>query len=515
MFLESEEGDHFYMLKIIDLKVTTNKGRKLVDSFSFVLKPGDKIALIGEEGNGKSTILKILAGKDVSDYVSYSGTVSCDERIGYLPQRIPEEDLNKDVISYIDEQIDYNHLYSLLSKIDVDADLLSDRILRTLSGGEKVKIAILKILYEDPDILLLDEPSNDLDLKTLLWLEDFIINTRLPLIFVSHDEALLESCANGILHLEQLKRKSEPHMNFAALSYEEYVSSRDVFINRNNKIAAKEKAQFDKQLDKWRKIYQKVEHRQNTISRADPHGGQLLKKKMHAVKAQGRNLEEKKEQLRKPYEPEEAIDVFFDEVDLNPNKVILDLELPLLQIEEKVLGRDIKLKVFGKDKICIIADNGTGKSTLMKKIYELLKDREDIRLGYMPQNYSEMMDMDVTAVDFLWDGVSKDSRSRASTLLGTLKFTAEEMEHSIAHLSEGQKCKLFFAKLIYDHDDVLLLDEPTRNLSALSGPKIREILCAFKGCIIAISHDRKFIDEVADSVYELRESGLRCLDDDL
>ena len=151
----------------------------------------------------------------------------------------------------------------------------------------------------------------------------------------------------------------------------------------------------------------------------------------------------------------------------------------------------------------------------MKKIYELLKDREDIRLGYMPQNYSEMMDMDVTAVDFLWDGVSKDSRSRASTLLGTLKFTAEEMEHSIAHLSEGQKCKLFFAKLIYDHDDVLLLDEPTRNLSALSGPKIREILCAFKGCIIAISHDRKFIDEVADSVYELSESGLRCLDDDL
>ncbi|MBQ1899963.1 MAG: ABC-F family ATP-binding cassette domain-containing protein, partial [Erysipelotrichaceae bacterium] len=281
------------------------------------------------------------------------------------------------------------------------------------------------------------------------------------------------------------------------------------------KIAAKEKAQYDKQLDKWRKIYQKVEHRQNTISRADPHGGQLLKKKMHAVKAQGRNLEEKKEQLRKPYEPEEAIDVFFDEVDLNPNKVILDLELPLLQIEEKVLGRDIKLKVFGKDKICIIADNGTGKSTLMKKIYELLKDREDIRLGYMPQNYSEMMDMDVTAVDFLWDGVSKDSRSRASTLLGTLKFTAEEMEHSIAHLSEGQKCKLFFAKLIYDHDDVLLLDEPTRNLSALSGPKIREILCAFKGCIIAISHDRKFIDEVADSVYELSESGLRCLDDDL
>lgn len=503
------------MLKINDLKIITHKGRILVDGFSFVLQQGDKIALIGEEGNGKSTILKILAGRDVSDYVTVSGTILADGRIGYLPQKVSEEDLDKDVISYIDEQIDYNHLYSLLSKIDVSADLLNERIMRTLSGGEKVKIAILKILYEDPDILLLDEPSNDLDLSTLLWLEDLIINTRLPLIFVSHDETLLGSCANGILHLEQLKRKSESHLSFAALTYEEYIKDRQAFINRNNKIAVKEKAQLDKQMEKWRKIYQKVEHRQNTVSRADPHGGQLLKKKMHAVKAQGRNLEEKKEKLRKLYEPEEAIDVYFDEVKLNPNKVILDLQLPYLKTGDRILSKDLSLKVFGKDKVCIIGDNGTGKSTLIKEIYEDLSTRKDISLGYMPQNYSEKMDMDASAIAFLWDGNLKEGRSRASTLLGTLKFTAEEMGHAIRELSEGQKCKLYFAKLILDRNDVLLLDEPTRNLSALSGPKIREILSDYKGCIIAVSHDRKFIDEVADHVYELTDRGLRRLDDDL
>ncbi len=500
------------MLKTDDLTIITHKGRKLLEHFSFVLNEGDKIALIGEEGNGKSTILKILAGIDVSDYVSIEGRVEKDGKVGYLPQKIDPKDLEKDVLSYIDEQMDYNRLYSLLGKITIDEKLLDARPLKSLSGGEKVRIALLKILYEDPDILLLDEPSNDLDLKTLLWLEDFIMNTRLPLIFVSHDETLLDHCANGILHLEQLKRKSEPHITFAALPYEEYLESREMFISRNNKIAVKEKAQFQKQLEKWRKIYQKVEHRQNTISRGDPHGGQLLKKKMHAVKAQGRNLEAKKEKLTRLYEPEEAIDVFFDEVKLNPNKVILDLQIPELKAGEKILAEQISLKVFGKEKVCIIGDNGTGKSTLIKVIYDALKDRKDISLGYMPQDYAEKMDPDASCIGFLWDGRSLEGRSKAQTFLGTLKFTAEEMEHSLSGLSEGQKCKLFFAKLILDKNDVLLLDEPTRNLSPLSGPAIRKILNDFGGCIIAVSHDRKFIEEVADRLCQLQDGKLITLD---
>ncbi len=500
------------MLKINNLTIISSSGRKLIEDFSFVLNEDDKIALIGEEGNGKSTLLKVLAGESIEGYASYTGSIEREGKAGYLPQRIPEEDLELSVEDYIDREIDYNHLYLLLNRIGVDPDLISQRKLKTLSGGEKVRIAILKILYEDPDMLLLDEPSNDLDLKTLIWLEEFIVNTRLPLIFVSHDETLLENCANGILHLEQLKRKSEPHIRFEQLGYREYQQSRQAYISRNNMIASKQKAQLKKQMDKWRQIYQKVEHQQRTISRGDPHGAKMLKKKMHTVKAQGRNLEAKKENMRRKYEPEEAIAVSFDQVKINPNKVILDLHLNELKAGDRLLARDIDMKVLGRDKVCIIGDNGSGKTTLLRKIYGILKEREDLKIGYVPQNYDEMMDMEVTPVFFLMDGGNKAEQDRVCTLLGSFKFTAEEMEHRIADLSEGQKCKIYIASLILKNCNVLILDEVTRNLSPLSGPRIRQILCDYEGTIISVSHDRKYIEEVANSIYELKDGSLVMLD---
>ena len=500
------------MLKINNLTIISSSGRKLIEDFSFVLNEDDKIALIGEEGNGKSTLLKLLAGESVEGYASFSGTIERDGRVGYLPQHMSSEDLERSVEDYIDQEIDYNHLYLLMNRIGIDSDLISNRKMKTLSGGEKVRIAILKILYEDPDMLLLDEPSNDLDLKTLIWLEEFIANTRLPLIFVSHDETLLENCANGILHLEQLKRKKEPHITFEQLGYREYKQSREAYISRNNMIASKQKAELKKQMDKWRQIYQKVEYQQRTISRGDPHGGMMLKKKMHAVKAQGRNLEAKKENMRKKYEPEEAIAVCFDPVKINPNKVILDLHLPELRAGERLLARDVDMTVLGKDKVCIIGENGSGKTTLLRKIYEILKEREDLLIGYVPQNYEEMMDMYMTPVSFLTDGGNKAEQDRACTLLGSFKFTAEEMEHRIRELSEGQKCKLYIASLILKNCEVLILDEVTRNLSPLSGPRIRQILNDYGGAIISVSHDRKYIEEVADRIYELKDGTLVLLD---
>ena len=499
------------MLKIDKLTITTHKGRVLLKDFSFVLNDNDKIALIGEEGNGKSTILKIIAGIDVSNYVSYTGNIYSDGKIGYLSQQIENEDLNQDVLSYIDNDIDYNHLYSLAISIGINKSLFDNRILSTLSGGEKVKIALLKVLYHHPDILLLDEPTNDLDIKTLLWLEEFINNSDLPIIFISHDETLLENCATGILHLEQLKRKTECHMTYSGTNYLEYKKYRSDLIDRTNMIAKKEKQEFNKQLDKWRKIYQKVDHAQKTVSRQDPSTGRLLKKKMHAVKSLQRNLDIKKENLTKKYEPEEAIDIFFEDVDINPNKVILDLNLDELKIENHLLSKDIHLKVLGNDKICIIGDNGVGKTTLMKIIINKLKNKSEIKVGYMPQNYYEVMDYDITPVDYLWDGYSIKDKAKVQSYLGALKFTTEEMTHNISELSQGQKCKILLIKMILDKCDVLLLDEPSRNLSPLSNPKVREILNKYKGCIISISHDRKYIDEVVDKVYELNKNGLKLL----
>ena len=499
------------MLNINHLTITTKKGRVLLKDFSFTLNQGEKIALIGEEGNGKSTLLKILAGEDVSDYVAVEGEVYTRDRVAYLPQHINKEDEELDVRSFIEkENTDIGRLYSLLNEIGIDRLILDGRKMKDLSGGERVKASLARVLYEEPDILLLDEPSNDIDLQTMIWLEDFISSASQGIIFISHDETLLRNCAEGILHLEQLKRKQEARITFSGEGYDCYFKNRLHWIDRNNQISKKEHSRFRKQLERYRQIYQKVEHRQRTISRGDPHGGQLLKKKMHSLKSQGRKMDEKEKELTKKFEPEEAIAIRFEEVRMPPSKMILDLHLDELRIDDLLLSENIDLYMEGRDRICIIGENGTGKTTLLKKIHEELKDREDITLGYMPQDYREVLDYGKTPIDILYDAC--ENLTKARNILGSLKFTGEEMTHPVKELSEGQKCKVLLAQLILRRCDVLLLDEPSRNLSPLSNPELRRILQEFTGAILSISHDRLFIDEVSTKIYELTKDGLKLVD---
>ncbi len=495
------------MLKAEHITITTHKGRKLVDDFSYVLNKEDKIALIGEEGNGKSTLLKVLAGIDVSDYVQVSGRVETRDRVSYLPQIITEQ---KEVCEYLLEGRDEEELSRISRQMRTDLSVFQGRKIPELSGGERVRVALARVLLEDPDLLLLDEPTNDLDLKTLIWLEEFIRHSDLGILFISHDETLLKNCAEGVIHLEQLKRKQESRITISGESYDDYQKRRVHTIERTNQIAAKEKAQLRKQLDRYRQIYQKVEHRQATISRGDPHGGQLLKKKMKSLKAQGRKLDEKKEKQTRKYEPEEAIDIFFNEVSVNPGKILFDEEIAELKIGETVLSRDIRFHMEGKDKVCIIGENGSGKTTLLKILYERLQKKREVRCAYMPQNYGESLDPEESPVAYL-ERISKD-RTKSASLLGSLRFTTEEMIHRIADLSEGQKCKTLLAGLILSDPEVLLLDEPTRNLSPLSGPELRQILRSYQGAVLAVSHDRLFIEEVADTVYELDEDGLHKIE---
>lgn len=499
------------MLKIDNLNITTLKGRQLLTDFSQVINEGDKTALIGEEGNGKSTLLRIMAGIDVSDYVTWTGNIITRDHIGYLPQSIPAELLNETVLDFITghKEVSYPRLYELVKTIGIDTSLL-ERTVNTLSGGEKVRTAMARMLYDDPDILLLDEPTNDLDLETLIWLEEFIRNSDRAIVFISHDETLLRNCATSILHLEQLKRKQEPRMSFSSESYDQYHAVRSHNIDHINQKARKEKAELHRQLERYRQIYQKVEHRQATISRGDPHGAQLLKKKMRSLKAQGRRYDRQEEEMTQKYEPEEAISVFFENIDVNPNKVVLNWHLDRLTAGDRTLAENINLYVKGNERVCIIGANGTGKTTLLKLIRDELKTHDNVRAGYMPQNYEEVLDYRQSADDYLY-GIC-DSHTQGRNLLGAMKFTTEEMSHPMAELSEGQKCKILLAGLILQKCDVLLLDEPTRNLSPLSNPEIRKILTEYDGCIIAVSHDRAFIDEVCDTVYRLTEDGLNKIE---
>ncbi|MBO4780811.1 MAG: ABC-F family ATP-binding cassette domain-containing protein, partial [Lachnospiraceae bacterium] len=161
------------------------------------------------------------------------------------------------------------------------------------------------------------------------------------------------------------------------------------------------------------------------------------------------------------------------------------------------------------EKVGIIGTNGCGKSTFITKIAEELLSRNDIRAEYMPQNYEVLLDLDMTPVDFLDTSGEKEERTRIRTYLGALKYTADEMEHPIRELSGGQKAKVLLLKLSMSGANVLILDEPTRNFSPLSGPVIRKMLKDFPGAVISVSHDRKYLSEVCDKIYRLTSEGLQ------
>lgn len=176
--------------------------------------------------------------------------------------------------------------------------------------------------------------------------------------------------------------------------------------------------------------------------------------------------------------------------------------------DNRVLLDNFSLTINPGDKAAIIGKNGCGKTTLLRKISEEMLRRTDIKVSYMPQNYEELLDMEQTPVDFLCEVGDKDEVSKVRTYLGSMKYTADEMGHQIGDLSGGQKAKLLLLKMSMSGSNVLILDEPTRNFSPLSNPVIRNMLKNFGGAILTVSHDRKYIEEVARKVYELTEQGL-------
>lgn len=496
------------MLEIKALTISIN-GRYLIKNLNLTLNNSDKLAIIGEEGNGKSTLLKSVLG--ICEYAEISGKINLKgNRIGYLEQSISADKLDKSVYEFlfIDETDYYdkiNNLYKYLKLINLTDNILKQKI-RTLSGGEKVKISILKLLLNEYDILFLDEPTNDLDIETLEWLEKFINSTSKPIIYVSHDETLLANTANMILHLEQIKKQTECRHTLLKIDYDTYVEQRLRKIEKQTQVARSEKRQFTKQHEKLQRIMEKVEYQQNTISRADPHGAKVLKKKMHSLKSQEKKLDET--ELTEVPDVEESISFFFEDVEIPKTKNIINLNIDELKVSDKVLSKNIKLDVIGNVHLCIIGKNGVGKSTLIKLIYNELKNRNDIKVGYMPQTYDDILNNYEYVLNFISSQGNKEEITKARLLLGNMKFTREEMIGKIKDLSNGSKAKLFLVKLVLDKCNVLILDEPTRNVSPLSNPIIRKVLSEYNGTIISVSHDRKYINEVIDNLYILTTDDL-------
>lgn len=516
------------MLQIKNLTITHRKDlRVILDKFSVVLNDGDKAVIIGEEGNGKSTLMKWIYDPELAlEYTECEGErITAGEVLGYLPQELPESDKNRSIYEYFSEGRLFfdktpKELSEMAKEFKVPVDFFySEQKMGSLSGGEKIKAQLMRLLMDEPTVLLLDEPSNDIDISTLELLEKIINGWKHIVLFISHDEMLIENTANMVIHIEQIMRKTKSRYTVVRDNYRNYIANRAANFERQEQQALNDRREKKIRDEKYRRILQSVNRAQKTIGSArigncpDPmQAARNLKDKMHTVKAMGKRFEKEDENMTEMPEKEEAI--FFklgDKTSAMPaGKTVIEYSLGELKTpdDSAVLSRDISLKVRGSEKICIVGTNGVGKTTLLKKMAEELLSRSDLRAQYMPQNYEDLLNLDVTPVEFLDDTGDKAIRTRIRTYLGSLKYTADEMDHPIRELSGGQKAKILLLKMSLSDANVLILDEPTRNFSPLSGPVIRKMIAAFPGAVISISHDRKYIEEVCTKTYTLTEKGL-------
>ena len=510
------------MLQIKNLSISHKKDLRIIlQDFSLVLNDGDKAAIIGEEGNGKSTLLKWIYDPEmIEDYAEGKGERTVNrERLGYLPQELPAAEKDLTVYEFFIKEPMFSDLTPKeLGKYARDFHLSSDffygdQKMTTLSGGEKIKAQMIRLLMSEPTVLLLDEPSNDIDIETLEWLEKIIIHWPHIVLYISHDETLIEKTANTVIHIEQVRRKTMSRYTVAHMPYLQYMQERLNRFEKQEQLAINDRREKRIRDEKFRRIEQSVENSLDNMSKAQRGADSALKKKMKSLKSMERRFERKDENMTQMPEQEEAI--FFKLGDKNSaipsGKTVIHFFLETLYTPngQRILADHIDLEIRGPEKICIVGTNGAGKTTLLRMIAKELLSRDDIHAEYMPQNYEDLLNLEITPVDYLDSSGDKQERTRIRTFLGSLKYTADEMDHPIAELSGGQKAKVLLLKMSMSGANVLILDEPTRNFSPLSGPVIRRMLAEFPGAVVSISHDRKYIKEVSTVVYRLTERGLQ------
>lgn len=491
------------MFQCVQLSASLENSRVLFPPFDFSLKERDRLAIISEEGNGKSTLLKIISNIPC-DYVHVSGKIISNYKVAYLPQKIEEKWNQSFPLDFLlkekpeDEILpeQYNlcqKLESLCSSMYIDSNFIyTERPIYTLSGGEKVRLQFLKLILNEADLYCLDEPTNDLDIDTLEWLEKWILLRKEPIIYISHDITLLTHTATRILHLEQRNKKSKPVITLFNGTYQDYIDTRYHQHEKDIQTSVNQKREYLKQKQRLNNLHNKVQSDLRSVSRQAPQAAKNLKDKMRSVKSSQANLEAKA--YPKVDSFEEEIHIFFSVNSLLSSKIILSQHQKTISINNKILIEPFDLEIYGQDKLVITGKNGCGKSLWMKETIKDLQTRNDIKLGYMPQNYSDFFKKDDTPISFLKE--DDISYTDIQTMLGSLKIIESEMNQNIFDCSLGQQAKIYLAKLILNKCNVLFLDEPSRNLSPLSQPVLIQALKDFKGSIVCISHDRTLIHEV-------------------
>ena len=502
---------------------------------SWEIRPGDRIGLVGVNGAGKSTQLRILAGLEEPS----SGQVvrQGDPRISYLQQEFdvdPQRSVREELFQAFGEAAevlnrqrrveremgeeraasDADHLDALIRELGelqsrfealhgYELDARIDRLLPTIgfaseqadlpvgdhSGGWQMRIALGKILLQEPDLLLLDEPTNHLDVETIQWLEDYLRGQSVPLVVISHDRAFLDRVCNQIVETERGVSRSylgnySQHLEQKRLEQEAGLAA----FERQQKELASQQAYIDR-------------FRASATRSTQAKSREKLLEKVERIDAPLESVAGPR--FRFPPAPRCGRQV----------AVIEDLSH---SYGERILFLGASLEVERGDRIAFVGPNGAGKSTLLRLVMGLETPQEgqaalgahNVVAGYFEQNQAEALNLDKTVIDTRVEAVPDWSQSQVRSLLGSLGFSNDAVFKQVGQLSGGEKARLALALLLVSPCNLLVLDEPTNHLDIPAKEMLEDALRAYEGAALIVSHDRYFIGQVANRIVELRDGEL-------
>jgi len=508
---------------------------KIFENVTFDVKTKDKIGLVGRNGTGKTTLMKILAGYETFQ----SGQINKRKglAIGYLEQ-IPNYDdentaldvLNKafsnlyeikDQMDSIQKSFDklhgeelksavkkyssLNDLYEIaggydikekMNKILIGLDISSEmqnRKFNNLSGGEKTRIILGKILLERPELLLLDEPSNHLDIKSVEWLEEYLNNYEGTILIVSHDRYFLDKVANKIIELDE--------------------DGVEIYNGNYSKYVAEKELRFLQAMKEYENQQKNIKKMEEQVKRYRIWGEMRDSDKMYRRAKELEKRLEKIDMIKKPVVDKKAPNFQINSQERTGREVIKVNNISKT-FGSKELFRDLSFTLFYEESMCILGENGTGKSTILKIILDEIKSDSgevkigsNVKIGYLPQEVSFEKE-DVSIVDY-FSYCYGISLGEARAELAKILFTGDDVYKHISTLSGGEKSRLKLGMLIYENVNTLILDEPTNHLDIDSREVLEENLINYKGTILFVSHDRYFIDKIASCIGELENKSFK------
>lgn len=456
-------------------------GEKVIfEDASFGVQEGDKVGIIGINGTGKSTLLKMLAGKEVPEIGQI--IMQNNVRLAYLPQN-PQFPENATILSYIQDCEAEWKVQSNLTQLGITE---YEKQIAVLSGGQRRKVALAKILAQDFDILLLDEPTNHLDEAMISWLEEYLKSFRGTVLMVTHDRYFMDKVTNRILEISHGKMYS-------------YEANYSKFLELKAEREEMELAS---------------ERKRQSVLRMEL---EWAKRGCRARTTKQRARLERLETLKNAAAPVGDQSVELESVETRMGKKTIELKHVSKKYGNQILVEDFNYILLKNQKLGIIGPNGCGKSTLMKLMAGLVEPDsgtvemgETIKIGYFAQEEQEMDDRQ-RVIDYVKDIAeyinTKDGKISASQMLERFLFTPDMQYALIGKLSGGEKRRLYLLGVLSSEINVLLLDEPGNNLDIPTLTILEDYLNSFSGIVVTVSHDRYFLDNVVDRIFEFTGNG--------